>query len=169
MKTPDSIAGLFIGERPPTRHVERPAAAESMGSRFAVISGATGEAGDAARCREAVANLAPGGHLAIALELSHGSRFHRTIKILTLPFRAAGVERELARSGADPVGRYGVAPDLATPTVVYQLGVAASRYAEERLLLTARSRPAAVVCAILRMWAGCDPSLGAILVVGRKQ
>jgi hypothetical protein len=133
-----------------------------------MIRRATGEAKDVARCREALASLTPGGYLAIALELSHGTRFRRMIKTLTLPYRVAGVERELARSGAELVGRYGVAPDLTTPTVVYQLGVAAARYAEKHLLLSPRSRPAAAVCAILRMWAGCDPSLGAILVVGRK-
>jgi len=168
MTTQDRIAGFFIGTFPPTGHVERQAATESMGNRFAMIRRATGKASEAARCREALASLAPGGYLAIALELSHGSRFLRMIKTLTLPYRVAGAERELARSGAEPAGRYGVAPDLATPTVVYQLGVAAGRYAEEHLLLTARSRPAAVVCALLRMWAGCDPSLGAVLVIGRK-
>ena len=66
------------------------------------------------------------------------------------------------------MGRYGLAPDLATPTVVYQLEGAAARYTEEHLLLAPRSRFAAVVFGILRLWAGCDPSLGAILVVGRK-
>ena len=91
------------------------------------------------------------------------------VKTLRLPNEVTQVERALVQSGAEPVGRYGVAPDLATPTVVYQLGGSAARYAEKQLLLIPRSRPAAAVCKILRFWAGCDPSLGAILVVGRKR
>jgi hypothetical protein len=166
--TPDSIAGFFIGALPAPRSVESQAAAESKGPRFAMIGRGIDRSADAACCRAALASLAPGGYLAIALELSHGSRLHRAIKTLTLRHRVADAERELARSGAVPAGRFGVAPDLAAPTVVYQIGVAAALYAEEHLLLAPRSRSAALVCGILRIWGGCDPSLGAILVIGRK-
>jgi hypothetical protein len=164
----DSIASLFVGPIPRAGRAENPIAAESSRPRFALIERATAGASIAVCCREALTTLAPGGYLAIALEMSHGTRFQRMIKTLRMPYHVADAERELARNGAEPAGRYGVAPDLATPAVVYQLGGAAARYAEEHLLLTPRSRPAAVVCAILRIWAGSDPSLGAILVVGRK-
>jgi hypothetical protein len=168
MTTENSVAGFFIRAVPPARRVETQIAAEPRDPRFVMIDHSTGRASVAARCREVLASLAPGGYLAIALELSHGSRFHRIIKTLRLPYHVADAERELARNGAEPAGRYGVAPDLSTPTVVYQLGGAAARYAEEHLLSAPRSRFAAVVCRILRLWASCDPSLGAILVVGRK-
>jgi hypothetical protein len=123
---------------------------------------------DPERCCEALSLLEPGGYIAVALELPDGSRFRRIAAILNLPSRIAAAERALARCGVEPAGRYGVAPDLRAPTILYQLGSAAARYGEEHLLLGPRPWLASALCAILRLWSGCAPSLGAVLVVGRR-
>jgi hypothetical protein len=163
-----AIASYFVGALPLDRADHHQGVAGPRQTRFEVMSGATDGAVEENRCREALAPLTPGGYLAVALELPPGSRFRRIAGALSLPFRLARAERALARCGAVLGGRYGVAPDLDAPTIIYQLGGAAARYAEENLLLSPRSWPAAIVCWALRIWIGCDPSLGAILVVGRK-
>jgi hypothetical protein len=162
------IASHFLEALPRDEGDHGSAVAERGDARFSMMREATDEAVDANRCRDALAPLMPGGYLAVALELPHGSRFRRLAGALGLPFGVARAERALARGGAELAGRYGVAPDLDAPTVVYQLGGAAARYAEENLLLGRRSWPVAALCWTLRLWTGCDPSLGAILVVGRK-
>jgi len=128
----------------------------------------TDEADAEGRCRDALARLEPGGYLAIVLDLGHVSRIRRLAGAIRAPRSIARAERVLARAGAEPSGRYGVEPDLDAPTVVYQLGGDAARYAEDNLLLGARPAAVAAMCRVLRLWLGCDPSLGAILVVGRK-
>jgi hypothetical protein len=120
------------------------------------------------RCRWAMADLAPGGYLAIALPVSSGGRMLRVAGLLSLPIRIAATERLLVRCGAMPMGCYGVSPDLRQPTVVYKLRGGASRYAERHLLYSQRTWPAAVVCGLLRTLVGCDPSLGAVLVIGKR-
>jgi hypothetical protein len=162
------IASYFVGAFPLDQGDHGQAGAGRRGARWALLSEAIDGATDAIRCREALALLTPGGYLAIALELPHGSLMLRMAGALGLPARVVRTERALARGGAELMGRYGVAPDLGAPTVVYQLRSTAARYAEENLLMGRRSWPATTLCRILRLWMGCDPSLGAILVVGRK-
>jgi hypothetical protein len=161
------IAGLFVGADPSDRDVDAQAG-KPRGIRFAMIAEGTRGAPDPECCRETLSLVAPGGYAAVALELPDGGRSRRMAAILTLSSRMAAAERTLERCGAEPAGRYGVAPDLRAPTILYQIGSAAARYGEEHLLLSPRPLLASALCAIFRLWTGCDPSLGAVLVVGRK-
>lgn len=115
-----------------------------------------------------MADLAPGGYLAIALPISSGGRMLRVAGLLSLPIRIAATKRLLVRCGATPAGCYGVSPDLQEPTVVYELRGKAGRYAERHLLSGRRAWPSAVACGLLRALVGCDPSLGAVLVIGKR-
>lgn len=164
----DSIAGFFVSALPPAPGALGQTAAEPREFRFAMMGEGTRGAPDPDRCRETLASLPPGGYVAVALVLPDGSRFQRMTAALTLPFRLAAAERALRRRGVEPAGRYGVSPDLCAPTVLYQLESAAARYAEKYLLLSPRSLLSHAICGVLRLWAGLDPSLGAVLVVGRK-
>jgi hypothetical protein len=85
-----------------------------------------------------------------------------------LPFRLAHVEKTLAQCGATAVQRYGVTPELQKPAAVYPLGTPAARYAEENLVPGPRKWLLAVLRKSLTYCLGYDPSLGAVLVVGRK-
>ena len=123
----------------------------------------------AAKCWEGLASLPTGGYLAVALRLDAPGRLRHLADLLTLPVRVAGAASVLARCGAVPVGRYGVSPDLGSPTVVYPLNGPASRYAERHLLPGGRRRwPFVILRKVLSWWTGCDVSLGGVLVIGRK-
>lgn len=91
-------------------------------------------------------------------------RFARFQILLHMRFRLAKIDRVLASCGADLEGRYGVNPDLQSPAVIYPLDSPAGAYAEMNLL----SASEAPLRRLLRCMAGCDTSLGGILVIGRK-
>jgi hypothetical protein len=120
------------------------------------------------KCQEITAALRSGGGLAIAIRLDGRSRLRRLGTLLTLPIRMALAERTLAWCGTTSVQRYGVTPDLRAPTVVFPLDTPAARYAEEHLVPGPRNWFLAVLRKALTRCLGNDPSLGAILVVGRK-
>jgi hypothetical protein len=86
-----------------------------------------------------------------------------------LRVRLALAERRLAAGGLAVVGRYACYPTAASPALVYELGTPAARYAEEYLIPRHQNRK---VSALLRRglstWAGCDPSVGDIVVIGLK-
>jgi hypothetical protein len=138
------------------------------GARFAAVeqTSAGGPAREA--CQETLARLPPGGALAVAIRLDTGGRLRRLGRLLMLPLRMALAGRSLTRCGAASVQRYGVFPDLRTPAVVFPLGTPAARYAEEHLVPGPRQWFLAVIRKVLTRCLGYDPSLGAVLVVGRK-
>jgi hypothetical protein len=106
--------------------------------------------------------------LGIAVELNDRGRVGRIIELLGLRPRIARAAAALTACGAVVVGRYGVTPNLRSPTVVYDLNSPAACYSEEHLLAGPRSFFAAFVRKVLSVWTGCDCTLGAILVMGRK-
>jgi hypothetical protein len=120
------------------------------------------------KCGEALVALPSGGALAIALPLEARGRLGRLGALLTLPHRIARAEKILSQCGATSVQRYGVTPDLRTPAVIFPLGTPAARYAEEHLVPGPRKWVLAVVRKVLTYCLGYDPSVGAVLVVGRK-
>ena len=139
-----------------------------VGGRFVVLD-ATASGGDLrGRCQAALAALPAGGGLAIAVGLNGGGRLRRLIGSLTLPFRMARAENTLAGCGATGVQRYGVYPDLHSPTVVFPLRTPAAWYAEEHLVPGPCSPLAGMIRKIFRRCLGFDPSLGAVIVVGSK-
>jgi hypothetical protein len=90
---------------------------------------------------------------------------HRLRTMIALRYELWRIAREMERAGARPIGRYGVEPNLDTPAFVFELDTAAAAYADRcfrprgRALLARR-------CAA-RVF-GCDPALGALLVIARK-
>ena len=120
------------------------------------------------RCRALVSSLPAGGSLSIVIVV-HATGVAKVWRWLLLPLQLAAAARVIAERGV-VVSRHAVAPDLAQPTVVYELASPAQRYAETFLLL----RPSAHGLSrgmrkALARWAGCEPSAGAIVLVGRKR
>lgn len=112
--------------------------------------------------------LPSGGHLAVALRLDASSRRARLPALLSLRFRTAAFRRRLTGAGTIDIRCFGLCPDLAKPDLAYELGSAAERYAERALLPRSWPWPFAILSKGLRRWAGCHPSVTALLIVGRK-
>jgi hypothetical protein len=115
--------------------------------------------------QSAVVALRSGECVGCALPLT-GPPLHRLWCYLTLPIRRRRAERVFADSGADVVGRWGVDPNIESPSCVFDLDSSADIYAGARL------RPRGSKIALRRALAmvfGCDPALGAIVIVGRKR
>jgi hypothetical protein len=104
----------------------------------------------------------------VLIESSNGTP-GRLLAWLTMRVRARAAERAIVRAGGIPAGRYGLFPSAAKPVVSYRLHSAASAYAESRLLSLRAGHPyvARVRAAVSRL-VGCDPSIGAFVVVGRR-
>ncbi len=92
------------------------------------------------------------------------NRAARLAECLVLPLRLALLSRA-ARKQPGRLAYFGCYPSLDTPSLIYELHTAASKYAE-RYLLPAQgmwyvpSCPRAALCA----WAGCDPAIGAVIL-----
>jgi hypothetical protein len=145
------------------------------------LFGGSGRKGQPARCevvvderpwhpdlralRIAAGQLSSGQLVAFGIPLN-GTALSRALTLLALPFRVRRAERALRLAGARIVGRFGVDPDLDAPSCVYELDTAAAEYADR--CLRPRGRGAALRRALGR-WCGCDPALGAIVIVGRKR
>lgn len=119
------------------------------------------------RCQNAFVAAESGAHLVVPVRLEAIGGLERLLSFLTAPLAAARAERALRRSGASDIARYGVSPDLTAPTFLYRLRGAAEGYARTNLL-PAATGPLAPLRALVSWWAGCDVSVGGILVVGRK-
>jgi hypothetical protein len=94
-----------------------------------------------------------------------GGRLADLLSWATLPKRVRDCERALVESGCR-VTRYAVEPNLATPTLIFELGSIAEEYATSHLL--GHSSRWAFVRRALRWWLGCDPSVGGIILIGTR-
>lgn len=119
-------------------------------------------------CREAAASLSSGSFLAVAIHLPRRGRFRKLVATLALPARMTAAERALARCGAVGIRRYGVIPNVEEPTLLYPIGTPAGGYAETHLIPASGGRPRSTLRHVLKLWIGCDPAIGSVLVVGRK-
>lgn len=120
------------------------------------------------RCRAAFSSLAPGETLSVVMIID-AAGVAKAGRWLPLPFQLAAVTGAIIAEHGIVLGRYGVTPDLARPTVLYELRTPAQRYAQAFLL--SRSRQNAFsrgIRKILSLWAGCDPAVGAVVLIGRK-
>lgn len=90
------------------------------------------------------------------------ARAWRLLWLRPLCRRAA---RRLQRHGVRETRRFAVLPGLAAPFLVYELGTSAERYAADRLTLGG----AGILRRLARLVSGCDPDVGAILVVGERR
>src|ERR1044071_7157900 len=86
---------------------------------------------------------------------------HGTTGRPTTRCRPAAMWRPPSASPRPPIGP-------ASPTLAYELGSAAERYAERGLLPPSRSWFFAIGRIGLRLWAGCHPSVATLLLVGPK-
>ena len=119
---------------------------------------------DYASLREAAAKAAAGQYVAYAIALDV-PWLTRLRTLLTLRWQLGRAEAMMERAGARVVGTYGIEPSLTAPTCMYELGTAASAYADRCL----RPRGSAVwLRRGLTRCFGCDPALGGIVIIGCK-
>ena len=118
--------------------------------------------GDAVR--RLVNGLAPGECIAFAIPLN-GAPADRLLALVTFRLRMRRIVRAMRDAGAEQMRRFGVDPDLEMPSCIYELDTDAAHYAERCLRPRGRFR---LVRRVICWLAGCDPALGAIVVIGRK-
>ena len=142
--------------------IEPPAPREGPFGQL-IIHRAPGRTGTAA-LRSSIQALSQGECVAFAIRLT-GPAADRLRAAVTFRSRRRAVEHTMRQEGAEIVARLGVDPDLDAPGCVYELGTAAGRYADRHLRPRGRAR------ATRRLFArlfGCDPALGAVVIVCRK-
>jgi hypothetical protein len=138
--------------------------AENGRASLITIAGPHRERRVAMQLRDEFVALPPGGYVGIAIDLQGMSRFRRLVTLLGLRLRLARVERAIARCGAQLTGRFAMSPDLRSPAVAYPMSGPAAAYAEQNLL----PRSTNLMRGIVSFIAGCEASIGAVLVIGRK-
>jgi len=105
----------------------------------------------------------------VVVHVSSGGRVASLCRVLTLRPAVAWATWRLYAAGAGEVRVFGFFPDVESPTVVYELDGPAQDYVESHILPAGGSLPGPVR-RLLRAWAGCDPGVGAVVVVaGRTQ
>ncbi len=115
--------------------------------------------------RRLIGELAAGECVGYALQLT-GSPVRRLRAVAAFRSERRLIERAMGDAGADVVGRYGVDPDLDSPSCIYELDSAAAEYAGRCLRPRGRALP---LRRLIERLTGCDPALGAVLIVGRKR
>jgi hypothetical protein len=115
--------------------------------------------------RESLDELAPGECVACAIPLT-GAPVARLLSFALLPLRRWTAERTFATGGAEILGCWGVHPDVESPSCIFDLQSSAATYAGQHL----RPRGSKVLLRrVLAAVFGCDPALGAIVIIGRKR
>lgn len=102
------------------------------------------------------------------LDLASGSVLKRMARLLVLRRRVARSRGKLRASGATEIGSFGFYPDLNAPTIVYDLAGPARPYVENHML-PGKGLIRAFVLRAAAAWAGCDPRVGAVVVVGARR
>ena len=133
---------------------------------FAVLDSSLRGPQRVAADRQLVAGMQSTGVVSVVLCARRRSRVARTAYWLTSAPRIAAARRRIVRAGATLLGLYAVFPDAERPTILYELGSPACAYAE-RLLLPIQARRFTSIRAFLSRVVGFDPSVGAVIVVGR--
>ncbi len=108
-------------------------------------------------------------YVATVFDLADRRRLARHANLLTLRYRLASCRRGMQREGILILGRFAWLPSIDNPTFIYEMGTAASRYAEAKLLPAPASRVRQLLRKVLALWCGCDPGVGGIAIVGRRQ
>jgi len=119
---------------------------------------------DLPELRRMVARLRAGDAIVYAIRLDVPA-VTRLVSLAVLRRRLRQIERALVSGGADIVARYGVDPNLDAPSCIYDLDTPASDYADRNL------RPRGRLVALRRVAAwcvGCDPAIGALVLVATK-
>jgi len=139
-------------------------ASATRAARCRVIVGASPLRFQLSRLHDAVTQATAGDVVAYAVPLD-GPAAVRLMMLATMWLRFRCVEWIMGRSGGVAISRCGIEPSLESPAVVFQMGSAASQYADR--FLRARGSGAAVRRLAARCF-GYDPAIGALLVVARK-
>lgn len=121
--------------------------------------------GNVAELRQAAARLADGDSIAYAIRFDVPA-LTKLVSLAMLRIRIRQVERALVRAGTAIVARYGVDPHLDAPMCVYELNTAAARYADRYLRPRGRGQ---ALRRVIAWCVGCDPALGAVVMVARKR
>jgi hypothetical protein len=111
-----------------------------------------------------VARLRTGDAIVYAIRLDVPA-LTRLVSLALLRRRLRQIERAIVSGGAQIVARYGVDPNLDAPSCIYDLHTPASDYADRNL------RPRGRLVAVRRIaarWLGCDPALGALVLVAAR-
>jgi hypothetical protein len=115
--------------------------------------------------RDALRVSTSGNCVACAIPLV-GPPATRLWSLALLRLRRWTATRVLTGGGADVVACWGVHPHLESPSCVFDLHSSAATYAGDHL----QPRGSKVALRrILKFVFGCDPALGAIVIVGRKR
>ena len=101
------------------------------------------------------------------VELSGAGRLGSLGRLLVLRGSVAWRRWRLRAWGARDVRAFAFFPELDSPTVVYELSGRAQLYVESHILPAQSSLPAPIR-RLLAAFVGCDPGVGAVVVVGRK-
>lgn len=149
-----ALETLLLGSAPPA--APRP--------RCRVVVGNSPLQFDLARLQDALHRSAAGDVVAYAVPLAAPAAV-RLLLLATLALRLRCAEWMMQRSGARAAVRYGIEPHLEAPAFVFELNTAASQYADR--FLRARA-PAAALRRLAARWFGCDPAIGAVVVMARK-
>ena len=114
--------------------------------------------------------LRSGGRSIVLLRLDQ-TYLRRLVRLLSLRLRVASEKRMLLRAGADRCVVYGVFPRVESPTLLYEVDTAAAQYAHTHLICNGNNSGMlrSLLSRVMTCIAGCDPSLGAVLVVGSTQ
>ncbi len=141
----------------------------SIGSHVVLFQNVAGRAGRLAAYRTVVEGVASGTYLGIVVSIADGGRMRRLAHLVTARARVAAAERAILQAGRTTLeGRYGVYPSPQSPTLVFELGGSAETYATAHLIPGTITGMAAILRRTIARWAGYDPTLGAVVVVGRK-
>jgi hypothetical protein len=119
-----------------------------------------------AATRELLAAVAPRGHVAILLRLEATGALQRLLQFGALPGRMRRAANTLRSMGIANSERFAVSPDVGQPVFIYSLRQPSAAYARDNILPPNKGVAGALRWLISR-WAGCDPSIGAVLVIGR--
>jgi hypothetical protein len=114
--------------------------------------------------RQAVADAAAGECVAFAVTLD-APPLRRLLTLITLRLQRRRAVRALRASGAELVAQFGVEPSLSRPAWFYELDSAAAEYTVRHMRPRGRF---VLLRRIAERCFGCDPGLGAVLVMGKK-
>lgn len=114
--------------------------------------------------------LRSGGRSIVLLRLDQ-TYLRRLFRLFSLRLRVASEKRMLLRAGADRCAVYGVFPRVDSLRLLYEVDTAAAAYAHTHLIYNGNKSGIlrSLLFRVMTCIAGCDPSLGAVLVVGSVQ
>jgi hypothetical protein len=109
--------------------------------------------------------LPVGRRIVVVVRLESAGTIARLLQFAALPFRLNRIVRNLDRHGIASVERFAVTPHVGQPVLIFSLRKAAADYAQANLL-PAQTGIGGILRRLLARWAGCDLSIGAVLLVG---